>query len=79
MNRQEFLEDLPNSTDCSACQDKIEIREWATMASDDGGWVGLCVVKCKCGWFKVAAAGSTDKAHKQAQEMRSRLLRTIGK
>jgi hypothetical protein len=79
MNRQEFIDDLPNSTDCVICHENIEVDEWGTMAAKDGGWIGLCVVKCKCGWVKVAAAGSTEKAHKQAQQMRSEYLRTIGK
>lgn len=78
MIETEFRATLPDATECGSCRKALDGLEWAASPYH-GEWMGICIVRCDCGWTKIAAAGSSDDAHKTAQSIRSRLMRSIGK
>jgi len=42
-------------------------------------WMAITVVKCdRCRWMKIAAAGTSDEAHREAQNMRLKLVVMMG-
>lgn len=78
MDKLEFLDSLPVETDCVSCGAILTNLQWQIAPYGDQ-WLGVCLMRCDCSWFKCAAAGSDDASHAQAQAMRSKLLRSIGK
>jgi hypothetical protein len=80
MNRNEFLETLPHETVCGSCGTVLGDLDWAVSPFEKTPeWVGVCIVRCRCGWVRMAAAGSSDDAHEHAQSIRSKVMRSIGK
>lgn len=75
MEMEEFTRDLPDETKCDRCGVTVPALDWGVGRFGARDWMGLCVVKCaKCNRMKVAAAGSSNEAHHQAQMMRMELL-----
>ena len=78
MDEEEFRSTLTRAVTCMACERKIGDLEWA-VTRIKGDWMGVCICKCPvCSLVMVAAAGSTAKAHAEAQATRNRLLKMAG-
>lgn len=79
MLESEFRETLPVSFPCK-CGSVSDGLHWHVARFDAVHWLAVCVVSCRsCPWVHVAAAGSSDDAHFEAQSVRSSLLKAIGK
>lgn len=79
MTKDEFLADLPSSAICDLCHKRIENVQWTVHAWSSCDWMGIGIVKCEpCSRLKIAAAGSSDSAYKQAQDTRSKLVDQMG-
>jgi hypothetical protein len=75
MEKEEFVRDLPEVTECDRCRRKIKALDWHIGRFGALEWMGLCIVRCaKCGVYRVAAAGSSAESHHRAQMMRWELL-----
>jgi hypothetical protein len=75
MQKQDFTKDLPVQLMCECCRKVIPALDWGIGRFGAAEWMGICVVKCAaCNWLKIAAAGSDEDSHKQAQNMRMRLV-----
>lgn len=80
MTEEEFRATLPECVDCGQCHRVLDHLQWNLARYGSSDWLGISIVKCEpCSWMKIAAAGSSEKAHKEAQAVRSRLMRFIGK
>jgi len=80
MERVEFLELLPTTQDCNNCGEGFRPAYWEVQQCRPGEWLGICFHQCeKCEHFQIGAAGSTRRAHADAQHLRERLLREIPK
>lgn len=78
MSMDEFVQTLPDKTECLYCHRVIDSLDWAVGRAYDG-FMGICIVKCgHCNWLKIAAAGSNEDAHREAQSMRARLIKMTG-
>lgn len=79
MKMEDFTKDLPDETKCDRCSRKLSSLNWAIGRFGASDWMGMCIVKCtKCSWTRVAAAGSSEDAHKRAQMMRWDLIAALG-
>jgi len=79
MGETEFRATLPTSFVCK-CGSVADGLDWRVARFDRTEWMGVCVASCRtCPWVHVAAAGTSDAAHEDAQRLRSLLLRTVGK
>lgn len=80
MDRREFLESLPLTEPCHSCGAAFRPAYWEVHQCGPGEWLGLCVHQCdKCQHLHIAAAGSTKRAHLEAQRLREKLIREIPK
>lgn len=79
MNEKQFRSTLPAEFVCK-CGSAADALRWHVARFDRADWMGVCVCGCRsCPWVHVAAAGSSDAAHAEAQILRSKILRTVGK
>ena len=79
MKLEDFTKDLPDQTECDRCSQKLGPLDWAVGRFGARDWMGMCIVRCaKCNWTRVAAAGSSEDAHKRAQSMRWDLVAALG-
>lgn len=75
MLMEEFTRDLPTETECDKCGSPFTALEWYVTRSGAADWMGICPVSClKCSWTKIAAAGSSLRAHREAQKARQKLV-----
>lgn len=79
MNKAEFLDTLPMSMTCQQCGGLVRAPGWKLSQVGAGQWMAVNAVQCYgCGHKHMAAAGSNDRAHREAQAVRLRLLQKIG-
>lgn len=77
MEKVEFLDSLPTSTECELCGVSLRVPTWEIALFGAGEWMGFNLVKCvTCDFLKIAAAGSNHEAHRQAQIIRLKLLQS---
>lgn len=80
MERVEFLDSLPITQDCPNCGAVFRPVYWEVQQCGPGEWLGICCHQCEvCQHFQIGAAGSTRRAHADAQFLREKLLREIPK
>jgi hypothetical protein len=80
MKKVEFLDGLPLSESCHTCGAVLRAAAWQVRQCGPGEWFGLCLVQCQaCGNLHIAAAGSTERAQRDAQYLREKLFREITK
>lgn len=78
MNKSEFLDTLPMSMMCQQCGGMVRAPGWRLSQAGAGQWMAVNVVQCPvCGFKHMAAAGSNDRAHKDAQAARLKFLKSI--
>jgi hypothetical protein len=77
MGSDEFYSTLDRHVACSACAKVISGLEWS-IAPVGIDWMGICICRCPvCSLLMVAAAGSSEVAHVQAQATRSKLMSAV--
>jgi hypothetical protein len=80
MDMEEFTSDLPSDTECDRCGAKITGLDWHVGRYNTMEWMAVCIAQCgKCKCARVAAAGSSEDAHKEAQKLRAKLLYEMNK
>lgn len=80
MIKKEFLATLSMYTPCDSCGAMLRVASWSPFPFGNGEWSAIGVTKCEpCSWVKVAAAGSTDRAHAFAQAMRAKFIKAMQK
>lgn len=73
MRKKDFKKDLPATVFCECCRKPLAV-DWGIVQSGLA-WIGIGICKCKgCDWLKIAAAGSDDVSHREAQAMRMKLI-----
>jgi len=80
MDKVQFVDSLPNAEPCHNCGAVFRPSNWEVQQHTPGEWLALCIHECdKCHHLHIAAAGSTKRAHLDAQYLREKLLRQIPK
>lgn len=75
---EDFVSTLPEQIDCPYCHRMVPGLEWS-VGRAYSGFMGICIAKCEhCKRVKIAAAGSDEQAHQEAQSMRARLIAMTG-
>lgn len=78
MKEQDFRADLPTMTVCDRCGACLIRIAWTIAPLSSYEFYGIGIVKCEpCSWVRVAAAGSSDYAHKYASAVRRKLVNFI--
>lgn len=78
MNKVQFLDTLTSSMSCQSCGKTLRTPNWLIEQFGEGEWSALNLVTCSgCGYNHLAAAGSSDRAHRHAQNMRSDFFEKI--
>lgn len=79
MNRNGFLKTLPTSTRCEVCTRVLHDVHWTVKPHFNEQWAGIGIARCEpCSYTLIAAAGSDDTSHQFAQQLRRRLLTSMG-
>lgn len=79
MEREQFLNDLPLQVTCECCRRSLPVGDWGMGRYGASDWMAIAVVKCdRCSWMKIAAAGSSEDAHREAQYTRLKLVVMMG-
>lgn len=79
MNKAEFLDTLPMSMVCHQCGGVVRVSGWKLSQVGAGQWLAVNIVQClECDHTHMAAAGSNDRAHREAQALRLKFLQKIG-
>jgi len=73
MLQDEFTKDLPETVSCECCRKTLSV-DWG-IGRIGLEWIGIGICKCKsCEWVKIAAAGSDEISHREAQALRMKLM-----
>jgi len=76
---RQFLADLPSTVVCESCLRTSVNVEWRVSSVRDLEWFAVGFAKCeRCSWLKIAAAGTTDQAKSQADQVRVRFMVALG-
>jgi len=79
MFKDDFVADLPHSATCECCRKTLPSVQWQVTHYGSSEWMGIGLAKCdSCNWLKIAAAGSDESSHKEAQRMRMKLVFNMG-
>jgi hypothetical protein len=77
MTKIDFLDTLPMTVICHCCGVELRAPGWKIAEAGSGQWLAVNLVHCEaCGYSHLAAAGSNQGAHKAAQQLRDKLLRS---
>lgn len=78
MEKAEFMDSLPRSEACHGCGAVLRAADWNVTQIGAGEWMGVCLAHCHvCSRLHIAAAGSSTRAHEDAQRVRQKLLRDV--
>lgn len=74
MQKSEFMDGLPRSELCHNCGVVVRATGWQVVQSGSGEWMAVTQVRClRCAHLHFAAAGSTSRAHADAQKWREKI------
>lgn len=80
MKKVEFIDSLPMSEPCHQCGAVLRAADWKVSQCGPGEWLALNLAWCPaCSHLHIAAAGSTRRAHQDAQKLREKLIREMPK
>ena len=78
MQKDEFSKELPEQCKCDVCRKPLPVH-WDIRRYGSIEWMGIGVAKCsRCDWVKLAATGSDEFSHREAQNVRLRLIVHLG-